>query len=133
MASTLNLVPFPQSELQRSLSEESFGIKSFEFVNVSELEATANVVLLEGNTIQISLTSRGYQVSGHITMSASCQATITVFTSRMTPKVESSKLWRICYKQRVQCMELCDSAFSWRSCPFWLARNEKVEGTFLVK
>ncbi|PSS34196.1 hypothetical protein PHLCEN_2v1763 [Hermanssonia centrifuga] len=61
MASTLNLVPFPQSELQRSLSEESFGIKSFEFVNVSELEATANVVLLEGNTIQISLTSRGYQ------------------------------------------------------------------------
>ena len=54
---------FTRSELDRALSEQSFGITSYEITDSTELEASARVVLLEGNVIIISLTSRGYQVS----------------------------------------------------------------------
>ena len=54
---------FTRSELDRALSEQSFGITSYEITDSTELEASARVALLEGNVIIISLTSRGYQVS----------------------------------------------------------------------
>ena len=54
---------FPTGELERALSEQSFGIASYEITERSALEATARVVLLEGEVVSISLTSRGYTVS----------------------------------------------------------------------
>jgi len=54
--------PFPETELPRALSEQSFGIVSYEVTVVSQLEATARVVLLEGNAITISLTTKGYEL-----------------------------------------------------------------------
>ncbi|KAK7690366.1 hypothetical protein QCA50_007023 [Cerrena zonata] len=53
---------FTHSELERALSEQSFGITSYEIISSSELEASARVVLLEGSVIVVSLTSRGYQI-----------------------------------------------------------------------
>lgn len=54
---------FPAGELERALSEQSFGIASYEITERSALEAAARVVLLEGEVVSISLTSRGYTVS----------------------------------------------------------------------
>ena len=54
---------FVEEELVRALTEQSFGIASYEVVSTSPMKATALVVLLEGESILVSLTSRGYQVS----------------------------------------------------------------------
>ncbi|CAL1712703.1 unnamed protein product [Somion occarium] len=53
---------FTQVELEQALSEQSFGITSYKITSSTDLQASARVVLLEGNTITISLTSRGYEV-----------------------------------------------------------------------
>ncbi|KAI0074116.1 hypothetical protein K474DRAFT_1626401 [Panus rudis PR-1116 ss-1] len=53
---------FTASELERSLSEQSFGITSYEIISTSKAEAEARVVLLEGETITISLTCGGYRM-----------------------------------------------------------------------
>jgi hypothetical protein len=54
---------FSSSELARALSEESYGIRGFTMMKTdTELVATAEVRLLEGTAVEISLTSRGYQV-----------------------------------------------------------------------
>jgi len=61
--SSLHSPHFYYAELTRALAEQFFGISSFT-VNppTSPLEATAVVNLLEGMTINISLTSQGYQI-----------------------------------------------------------------------
>lgn len=51
-----------REELERALAEHSFAISSFEAMSSSPLKATARVVLLEGDAVVVSLTSRGYQV-----------------------------------------------------------------------
>lgn len=53
---------FAQTELVQALTEESYGLKSFEIIRKTQLESAAKVTTLEGDTITISLTSRGYQV-----------------------------------------------------------------------
>ncbi len=53
---------FMLEELERALAEQSFAISSFETTSSSPLKATARVVLLEGEVVLVSLTSRGYQV-----------------------------------------------------------------------
>lgn len=55
---------FAQNELTLALSEQQFGIQSYSMIlkSSTELEATAEVVLLEGTAVEIGLTSRGYQV-----------------------------------------------------------------------
>ncbi len=53
---------FAKTELERALSEQAFGISSYEVVSCTELEASAVVTLLEGKTVSISLTPRGYTV-----------------------------------------------------------------------
>ncbi|EIW59379.1 uncharacterized protein TRAVEDRAFT_122660 [Trametes versicolor FP-101664 SS1] len=53
---------FMREELERALAEHSFAISSFEAMSSSPLKATARVVLLEGDAVVVSLTSRGYQV-----------------------------------------------------------------------
>lgn len=55
---------FPGVELERALSEQSFGVKAYKIIsNASDLEASAQVQLLEGHWIKLSLTTQGYQVS----------------------------------------------------------------------
>jgi hypothetical protein len=54
---------FFSSELERALEEQSFGIAGFELLtSTSSLESSALVTLLEGDIVNISLSSRGYQV-----------------------------------------------------------------------
>ncbi|KAL1950406.1 hypothetical protein VTO73DRAFT_5530 [Trametes versicolor] len=53
---------FMREELERALAEQSFAISSFEAMSSSPLKATARVVLLEGDAVVVSLTSRGYQL-----------------------------------------------------------------------
>ena len=53
---------FTQEELARALKEQSFGINTYEIISTTPLKATASVILLEGQTILVSLSSRGFQV-----------------------------------------------------------------------
>ncbi|KAI0826787.1 hypothetical protein BC628DRAFT_1418857 [Trametes gibbosa] len=64
MASQQQSAPssFMREELERALTEQSFGISSFEISSSSPLKTTARVVLLEGDAIVLSLTSRGFQL-----------------------------------------------------------------------
>ena len=50
-----------KTELERALSEQSFGISAYAIVSSTELEATAVVTLLEGRTLSVVLTPRGYE------------------------------------------------------------------------
>ncbi|KAG2129124.1 hypothetical protein DEU56DRAFT_817829 [Suillus clintonianus] len=56
---------FYHTELNRALSEQAFGLARFDiFRSSSPHEATASVTLIEGRTIRITLTARGYQLDG---------------------------------------------------------------------
>lgn len=58
-----NMDSFFYLELERALNEQSFGITRFQLARpTTSLEASAYVTLLEGNTVHISLSARGYQV-----------------------------------------------------------------------
>ena len=51
------------SELHRALDEQSFGIATYTIApSASALQAIASVTLLEGQTILITLSARGYRV-----------------------------------------------------------------------
>jgi hypothetical protein len=55
---------FLSCELENALSEQAFGIASSVVdPSITALQATASVVLLEGHTIAIRLSSLGYSVS----------------------------------------------------------------------
>ena len=53
------------SELASALKENSFGLKEYRVTQETQLESTATVVLLEGDTITVSLSPRGFQVRLH--------------------------------------------------------------------
>jgi len=53
---------FCTDELQRALTEQSFGITNFSISTSTSLRATAFVTLLEGHTITIALSTHGYSV-----------------------------------------------------------------------
>ncbi|KAG6332812.1 hypothetical protein ID866_6276 [Astraeus odoratus] len=55
---------FFYNELQRALSEQSFGIARYEVAKpISPHEATASVTMLEGPCVSITLNARGYHVN----------------------------------------------------------------------
>ncbi|KAI0274956.1 hypothetical protein BC834DRAFT_850484 [Gloeopeniophorella convolvens] len=54
---------FYRIELERALSEQSFGVERSEIVYSNEHEAGASVTLLEGEIITAVLSSAGYKVS----------------------------------------------------------------------
>ncbi|OSX59950.1 hypothetical protein POSPLADRAFT_1149176 [Postia placenta MAD-698-R-SB12] len=54
---------FPTVELTSALGEQCFGIVNFTIVSSTVHEASARVALLEGNTVIISLSSRGYRIT----------------------------------------------------------------------
>lgn len=53
---------FAQTELERALSEQTFGIEGYKILGNDVLESTAEVVTLEGAKITLTLSTRGYQV-----------------------------------------------------------------------
>ena len=53
---------FYRRELARALNEQSFGIAHSEITHFSEHEARATMTLLEGQTVDVALSSAGYNV-----------------------------------------------------------------------
>ncbi len=53
---------FYQSELTQALKEQAFGISRSEIIHFNESEAEATITLLEGNNINVVLSSAGYKV-----------------------------------------------------------------------
>lgn len=53
---------FTPGELEDSLREQSYGLKSYRLVKKSALESTAEVITLEDDTVTVILTQRGYQI-----------------------------------------------------------------------
>jgi len=53
---------FCRAELQRALKEQAFGIQKFSITSSSAQEASALVVLLEGQNLVVKLTSQGFSV-----------------------------------------------------------------------
>ncbi|TFK52452.1 hypothetical protein OE88DRAFT_1405377 [Heliocybe sulcata] len=54
---------FYRDELRKILSEQSFGISSFNITGHSAEDATASIRLLEDRSVTVVLTARGYQVA----------------------------------------------------------------------
>jgi len=55
---------FYYTELNKALSEQAFGLGQSNVTGSTPHEATASVTLLEGRTIRITLSARGYQLDG---------------------------------------------------------------------
>lgn len=53
---------FCRTELQRALKEQAFGIQNFSITSSSSQQASALVVLLEGQRLVVQLTTRGFSV-----------------------------------------------------------------------
>jgi hypothetical protein len=53
---------FYRRELARALNEQSFGITRSEITHFSENEAEATITLLEGQIVDVALSSAGYKV-----------------------------------------------------------------------
>ncbi len=54
---------FYGQELQRALKEQGQAVQNYKLLNASSLQASARVKLLEGHSIDITLTQQGYKVS----------------------------------------------------------------------
>ncbi|KAI0308105.1 hypothetical protein B0F90DRAFT_1680186 [Multifurca ochricompacta] len=57
---------FYRRELIRALNEQSFGIAHSEVTHFAENEARGAITLLEGETINVVLSSAGYQLSAQV-------------------------------------------------------------------
>ncbi len=53
---------FYRRELAQALDEQSFGITRSEITRFSESEAEVTITLLEGQTVDVALSSTGYRV-----------------------------------------------------------------------
>ncbi|KAH9050546.1 hypothetical protein EDB84DRAFT_1259436 [Lactarius hengduanensis] len=56
------VVEFYRRELARALDEQSFGVTHSEITHFSKNEAEATITLLEGQTVNVALSSAGYKV-----------------------------------------------------------------------
>jgi hypothetical protein len=54
------------SELASALEENSFGLKDYQVIQEAQLESFATVVLLEGDTVLVALSPRGFEVGSLI-------------------------------------------------------------------
>ncbi|KAH8997414.1 splicing factor 3B subunit 10-domain-containing protein [Lactarius akahatsu] len=61
------VVDFYRRELARALDEQSFGITHSEVTHFSENEAEATITLLEGQAVNVALSSAGYKVTAEET------------------------------------------------------------------
>lgn len=103
---------FCQTEFQRALKEQAFGIKSFAMVSSSSHQATASVVILEGSKLLVQLTTQGYSVSvfpfpGFFAASHPSHR----FRCPTLTRTKCTKPSKICYKQPVHCTSRSDRKF----------------------
>jgi hypothetical protein len=103
---------FYQTEFQRALEEQAFGIKSFAMVSSSSHQATASIVILEGSKLLVQLTTQGYSVGvllfpGFVAASYPSSR----FRRPILTRTEFTKPSRICYKQPVHCTSKNDKKF----------------------
>ena len=57
-----SLSSFCRTELQKALKEQAFGIQTFSITSSSAEQASALVVLLEGQRLVVQLTTEGFSV-----------------------------------------------------------------------
>ncbi|EJF57081.1 hypothetical protein DICSQDRAFT_70216 [Dichomitus squalens LYAD-421 SS1] len=81
---------FAHDELERALKEQSFGITSFEIVSTTPLKAAASVVLLEGPTVLVSLSNRGFQVHPDLDAEAVFE-TIEQLLQSVSPQYDAAR------------------------------------------
>jgi len=62
MNESSEVADFYGRELAQALGEQSFGIVRSEITHVSETEAKATITLLEGQIVDVTLSSAGYKV-----------------------------------------------------------------------
>jgi len=59
---TLSSSSFCRTELQTALKEQAFGIQSFSITSSSAQQASASILLLEGQKLVVQLTNQGFSV-----------------------------------------------------------------------
>lgn len=103
---------FYQTEFQRALKEQAFGIKSFAMVSSSLHQATASVVILEGSKLLVQLTTQGYSV-GVFPFPGFFAASDPSYRFRCPTlaRTKCTKPSKICYKQPVHCTSKSDKKF----------------------
>ena len=103
---------FCQTEFQRALKEQAFGIKSFAMVSSSPHQATASIVILEGSKLLVQLTTQGYSV-GVFPYPRFFAASDPSYRFRCPtlPRTKCTKRSKICYKQPVHCTSKSDKKF----------------------
>ena len=82
---------FYQRELTRALNEQAFGVSRSEIIHCNENEAEATITLLEGNTVNVVLSSPGYKVWRQW----SCPSWFLIDHIRYQTKEYSTRLWMI--------------------------------------
>ena len=70
------------SELASALKENSFGLKDYQVIRETQLESVATVVLLEGDTITVSLSPRGFEVGSLIGFLFFFRISLTIVKTR---------------------------------------------------
>ena len=103
---------FYQTEFQRALKEQAFGIKSFAMVSSSLYQATASIVTLEGSKLLVQLTTQGYSVGVFpfpIFFAASDPS--YRFRCLTLTRTKCTKPSKICYKRPVHCTSKSDKKF----------------------
>ncbi|KAJ7600845.1 hypothetical protein C8J56DRAFT_911429 [Mycena floridula] len=63
MSVSTDTTSFHAAELDRALSEQSFGIRGYSILNTDPYSAVASVSLLEDKIISLVLTNRGYSLA----------------------------------------------------------------------
>ncbi|KZT23459.1 hypothetical protein NEOLEDRAFT_1096197 [Neolentinus lepideus HHB14362 ss-1] len=79
---------FYRDELRKILSEQSFGVSSFDITGYSAEDATASIRLLEDRNVTVVLTARGYQVSSSASMYESIESLLQCISPMYTRKYQ---------------------------------------------
>ncbi|KAI0753896.1 hypothetical protein BC629DRAFT_1257103, partial [Irpex lacteus] len=86
---------FASKELAQILAEQGSAIRGYAIRANTELEASAEVQLLEGTAVVISLTARGYQIVGHREVHESVEDALHAVSPRYTEARHAELLSRL--------------------------------------
>jgi hypothetical protein len=81
---------FYYTELNKALAEQAYGLAKFDVSSSTSHEAAASVTLLEGKTIRITLSARGYQV--RVAFASSLPLSLTSFSLMVARSMNLSKV-----------------------------------------
>ena len=86
------------SELESALKENSFGLRHYQVTRETQLESIATVVLLEGDTVTVSLSPQGFEVGLLIGLSVlPSQLMIDKIRSWIRRLRSSTRRWSSCW------------------------------------